>query len=477
MAANKNKEKSKQELFQAILSQCLKDEDNKYCADCEGKGPRWASWNIGVFLCIRCAGCHRNLGVHISRVKSVNLDSWTEEQVSIMQQMGNRKAKLIYEALLPENFRRPQTDSSLEQFIRAKYEHKRYLDRSVPFEMPKPKPLDTSFLPAQDTSKQRHSAIGGIGQRASGGGILLPPVPTSGHHIQRHHQPQSAPQPVQQSPGTARTATGNKSDILGFFDDDNQSQPNAGRSGLEKGVSGITLTPPEGAAKVPPQQQGGTMTHSATTSNLADDLSFLAPAAPSSHPQQHHQRSVSGFDLMGLGASSNGNGGGNSSDAAPNASSNGSSVNDILSLYKQQPSQPSLASNFPMYSSASQQGAPAAQPQSTFHSQFGSFGAAPAPPQMTQATMMQNQGGFMGGAGGGAFGGMPQQQQYQQPFPQTSSASQAPAAPPFASTAAPAFDMFDFGAMSKSQQQSTSSSIPPSTAQANNGGSFEAIWN
>lgn len=46
-------------------------------------GPRWASWNLGIFLCIRCAGIHRNLGVHISRVKSVNLDSWTPEQVVV----------------------------------------------------------------------------------------------------------------------------------------------------------------------------------------------------------------------------------------------------------------------------------------------------------------------------------------------------------------------------------------------------------
>lgn len=46
-------------------------------------GPRWASWNLGVFLCIRCAGIHRNLGVHISRVKSVNLDSWTPEQMEV----------------------------------------------------------------------------------------------------------------------------------------------------------------------------------------------------------------------------------------------------------------------------------------------------------------------------------------------------------------------------------------------------------
>jgi stromal membrane-associated protein len=46
-------------------------------------GPRWASWNLGIFLCIRCAGIHRNLGVHISKVKSVNLDSWTPEQVVV----------------------------------------------------------------------------------------------------------------------------------------------------------------------------------------------------------------------------------------------------------------------------------------------------------------------------------------------------------------------------------------------------------
>ena len=46
-------------------------------------GPRWASWNLGVFMCIRCAGIHRNLGVHVSRVKSVNLDSWTPEQIEV----------------------------------------------------------------------------------------------------------------------------------------------------------------------------------------------------------------------------------------------------------------------------------------------------------------------------------------------------------------------------------------------------------
>jgi len=54
--------------LQAFLLEMLKEEDNKYCADCEAKQPRWASWNLGLFLCIRCAGLHRNLGVHISKV-------------------------------------------------------------------------------------------------------------------------------------------------------------------------------------------------------------------------------------------------------------------------------------------------------------------------------------------------------------------------------------------------------------------------
>ncbi|VDP68491.1 unnamed protein product [Echinostoma caproni] len=107
--------------------QLLRDEDNKYCVDCDAKGPRWASWNIGVFLCIRCAGIHRNLGVHISKVKSVNLDAWTLPQLAMMREMGNSRARAIYEARLPDNFRRPQSDSALETFIRSKYEQKRYI--------------------------------------------------------------------------------------------------------------------------------------------------------------------------------------------------------------------------------------------------------------------------------------------------------------------------------------------------------------
>lgn len=128
-----SKKPSDQTQYQIILDQMLQDENNKKCADCWARNPRWASWNLGVFLCIRCAGIHRNLGVHISKVKSVGLDSWTEEQISSMQSMGNASAAAKYEANLPENLRfsRPESDNTLEKFIRDKYERKLYLDKNL----------------------------------------------------------------------------------------------------------------------------------------------------------------------------------------------------------------------------------------------------------------------------------------------------------------------------------------------------------
>ena len=54
--------------------------------------PRWASWNLGIFICVRCAGIHRSLGSHVSKVRSVNLDAWSQEQLQVRLPHCSRRA-------------------------------------------------------------------------------------------------------------------------------------------------------------------------------------------------------------------------------------------------------------------------------------------------------------------------------------------------------------------------------------------------
>lgn len=282
MSARKETERAKliQEKCQTLLTQMLRDEDNKYCVDCDAKGPRWASWNLGVFLCIRCAGIHRKLGVHISRVKSVNLDSWTPEQVVSLQQMGNSQARAVYEAQLPDGFRRPQTDPALESFIRAKYENKKYLAREwVPQTIPK---VDWGKEIDEEIERQKRKK-----KAAQGGSTLGIVAPISNEKKISSTMKSTIPAPLPKpkstsSPKTNRTDTSSQhitSDLLGLSSPTNSSGP-TGKSVNDFGAdsfSGFLSAPPAASSVSTVNGTGTTITDNKPMDNKdASGLNTLA---------------------------------------------------------------------------------------------------------------------------------------------------------------------------------------------------------
>uniref|UniRef100_A0A665UPQ2 Arf-GAP with GTPase, ANK repeat and PH domain-containing protein 1-like n=1 Tax=Echeneis naucrates TaxID=173247 RepID=A0A665UPQ2_ECHNA len=97
---------------------------NSLCVDCEAPNPTWASLNLGALICIECSGIHRNLGTHLSRVRSLDLDDWPGELTQVLAAIGNHMANSIWESRTQGRTKpTPQaTREERESWIRAKYE-------------------------------------------------------------------------------------------------------------------------------------------------------------------------------------------------------------------------------------------------------------------------------------------------------------------------------------------------------------------
>lgn len=73
------------------------DPGNKMCFDCSERNAEWISVSFGVFLCIACSGHHRNMGTHISRIRSIKMDAWTERQLQVCRLGGNTRLNAFFD--------------------------------------------------------------------------------------------------------------------------------------------------------------------------------------------------------------------------------------------------------------------------------------------------------------------------------------------------------------------------------------------
>lgn len=117
---------------------------NNYCVDCQDPNPQWASVSYGTLFCLECSGKHRGLGVHISFVRSITMDSWSEKQIQMMKRGGNEKFRsFMTERGVPNNM----SISAKYQTPDADYyrrRHKAVIEGKEIPAMPPRNPIDTS---------------------------------------------------------------------------------------------------------------------------------------------------------------------------------------------------------------------------------------------------------------------------------------------------------------------------------------------
>lgn len=226
-----------------VIKRILAQDSNNVCADCKtATYPRWASWNIGILICIRCSGIHRSLGTHISKVRSIDLDTWNDQQLEKLKTVGNKASNAYWEAKLPPNY--VPDESKIMNFIKTKYELRRWVGQSqsspqVPLRVRAAAPAATGQQTTTATLPSVGQSTGVQGQEPSSNDSTRYSTPVGGSHtdlldlgssVQQAKQQQAERDQQRAQSSTSRVDV--KNSILSLYTQPLKPSPSSSTSSL-----------------------------------------------------------------------------------------------------------------------------------------------------------------------------------------------------------------------------------------------------